>query len=125
MSDYTPTTEEIRERWMNFDGGPDATDAAEFDRWLHAHDAEVSGRAESSDAPEAPAHYSSSEAFAWQAGWESRGGSWPDAPMPSDDTLSDIENRVYAQYQNKIAGMAGALIREGWIAALRAVRGVR
>lgn len=41
MSDYTPTTEEIRERWMNFDGGPDVSDAAEFDRWLAAHDAEV------------------------------------------------------------------------------------
>lgn len=37
MSDYpefTPTTDEIRERWMNFDSEPDATDAAEFDRWL-------------------------------------------------------------------------------------------
>lgn len=30
---YTPTTEEIKERWVHFDGGPEATDSAEFDRW--------------------------------------------------------------------------------------------
>lgn len=46
MSEYTPTTDEVREayrRWKyRFDsekGGP------EFDRWLATHDAEVAARA--------------------------------------------------------------------------------
>lgn len=34
MSDYTPSTEEIRERWLLFDGGPVPADHAEFDRWI-------------------------------------------------------------------------------------------
>lgn len=41
MGDYVPTTDEIRERWMNFDGGPDATDAEEFDRWLASRDSDM------------------------------------------------------------------------------------
>lgn len=45
MTKYTPSTEEIRDRWMDFDGGPDPEDAAEFDRWLAAHDAEVRAEA--------------------------------------------------------------------------------
>lgn len=40
-TEYTPTTDEIRERWMEFDGGPDPDDAAEFDRWLAEHDREA------------------------------------------------------------------------------------
>lgn len=48
-----------------------------------------------------------------------------DAPMPSDEELTEIESRVYDQYRDKIAGMAAALIREGWVAALRAAGGVR
>lgn len=45
MSDYTPTTEDIRTAWTHgYHGdnypGAEATDA-EFDRWLAAHDAEV------------------------------------------------------------------------------------
>lgn len=39
MTDYTPTTEEVRDRYMIdvYTFGR----AAEFDRWLAAHDAEV------------------------------------------------------------------------------------
>lgn len=63
MSDYTPTTEQVRDLWVDglFEGiaGDEAvTDAdwdkdrraAQFDRWLAAHDAEV--RAEAAEAHE-------------------------------------------------------------------------
>lgn len=39
---------------------------------------------------------------------------------PSDALLSEIEQRVYDEYKNQIAGMAKALIRAGWDAAVRA-----
>lgn len=42
MSDYTPTTEEVRQRANSDDGCP--TDV--FDRWLAEHDAEVLDLAE-------------------------------------------------------------------------------
>lgn len=51
MSDYTPTTETVRERFA--DGFPRfgySQALADFDRWLAAHDAEV--RAESEEAHE-------------------------------------------------------------------------
>lgn len=49
MSDYTPTTEDIRNAYMSGDWNDNPTDddamkrhfAAKFDRWLTAHDAEV------------------------------------------------------------------------------------
>lgn len=49
MSDYTPTTEEVRGDYATFQlpahGGDFRTEyaegVAEFDRWLDAHDAEV------------------------------------------------------------------------------------
>lgn len=43
---YTPTTTEVRERFWIDDGGiSDPADAAAFDRWLAAHDAEVAAKA--------------------------------------------------------------------------------
>ncbi len=52
MSDYTPTTEDIRNAYMSGDWNDNPTDddamkrhfAAKFDRWLTAHDAEVEAR---------------------------------------------------------------------------------
>ena len=44
MTDYTPTTAEIRAGWMD-SGTHEERDAAEFDRWLAAHDAEVKAKA--------------------------------------------------------------------------------
>lgn len=46
MNDYTPTTIEVRKAYCDAaaEVGPaahDATEPAEFDRWLAAHDAEV------------------------------------------------------------------------------------
>ena len=40
MSDYTPTTEEVRIKYR-LSSGRQPGDFAEFDRWLAAHDAEV------------------------------------------------------------------------------------
>lgn len=50
MTDYTPTTDEIRNGWIETGWAPDGTlcdkrDGAEFDRWLAAHDAEVAAQA--------------------------------------------------------------------------------
>ena len=50
MTDYTPTTDEIRNGWIETGWAPDGTlcdkrDGAEFDRWLAAHDAEVAAKA--------------------------------------------------------------------------------
>ncbi len=52
MSDYTPTTENIRSCYVyateGYDGGlaiPEQQSKAEFDRWLAAHDAEVASKA--------------------------------------------------------------------------------
>ena len=47
---YTPTTDEIRNGWIETGWAPDGTlcdkrDGAEFDRWLAAHDAEVRAQA--------------------------------------------------------------------------------
>jgi len=45
MSDYTPTTEEIRNLvtdWVDVGG---VVDGPEFDRWLAAHDREVAAKA--------------------------------------------------------------------------------
>lgn len=42
MSDYTPTTEEVRDKYVGFDLShtDDCTECpAEFDRWLAVHDA--------------------------------------------------------------------------------------
>ena len=39
MSNYTPTTEEVRETWHD-EMFPNASEAA-FDRWLQAHDDQV------------------------------------------------------------------------------------
>lgn len=49
MSEYTPTTKDVREVWIyaqdiTHDEGEDFH-GAEFDRWLAAHDAEVRARA--------------------------------------------------------------------------------
>lgn len=44
---------------------------------------------------------------------------------PSDAQVADIEQRVYDENKNQIAGMAKALVRAGWDAALRAAGGVR
>ena len=45
MSDYTVTTEDVRERFTDWYDGPKAPpldeSRAEFDRWLAQHDAEV------------------------------------------------------------------------------------
>ena len=42
MDDYTPSTEDVRESYTYFRGTiPTVEHAAEFDRWLAAHDAEV------------------------------------------------------------------------------------
>ena len=49
MTDYTPTTEEVRNGWVEvqnawWPGCPDNWDdlkAAEFDRWLSKHDAQI------------------------------------------------------------------------------------
>lgn len=42
MSEYIPTTEEVRNRYLS-EVFPE--DEAEFDRWLAAHDAEVAAKA--------------------------------------------------------------------------------
>lgn len=57
MTDYTPTTERVRDTWTNAMSEGCASDEeladaqwdterrdAQFDRWLAAHDAEVCGR---------------------------------------------------------------------------------
>lgn len=49
MSEYTPTTKDVREVWIyaqdiTHDEGEDFH-GAEFDRWLAAHDAEVQAQA--------------------------------------------------------------------------------
>ena len=45
MSDYTPTTDEVRDRYAwgrsDVEYGPDAEAEAEFDLWLAEHDATV------------------------------------------------------------------------------------
>jgi hypothetical protein len=48
MSDYTPTTEQVRTAVQRFyvpDLGYDSLSVAEFDRWLAEHDAEVAAKA--------------------------------------------------------------------------------
>ena len=50
MSDYTPTTDEVRDAYVDTgwaaDGSlSDPRDPDEFDRWLAAHDAEVRAQA--------------------------------------------------------------------------------
>lgn len=57
MSDYTPTTEQVRRYWQyganawlaehatDNDDGPDGSIGAEFDRWLAAHDRAVQAKA--------------------------------------------------------------------------------
>lgn len=50
MSDYTPTTDEVREAWADSRWDPFgerkwSDHAAEFDRFLAAHDREVAARA--------------------------------------------------------------------------------
>lgn len=54
MSEYTPTTKDVREVWIyvqdiTHDEGEDFH-GAEFDRWLAAHDAEVRAEVESDPA---------------------------------------------------------------------------
>ncbi|ANJ26801.1 hypothetical protein [Agromyces aureus] len=49
-TEYTPTTEEIREAWVIVDepdtgSAPPLWIAPEFDRWLAEHDAEVAAKA--------------------------------------------------------------------------------
>lgn len=50
MSDYTPTTEQVREEYIDGRYDPGFSDrlyeegGAEFDRWLEAHDREVEER---------------------------------------------------------------------------------
>ena len=44
MTDYTPTTEQVRNGWID-NGTHEERDGAEFHRWLTAHDAEVSAKA--------------------------------------------------------------------------------
>ncbi|MFJ4997133.1 hypothetical protein ACIP5T_03210 [Microbacterium sp. NPDC088619] len=44
---------------------------------------------------------------------------------PSDAQVAEIEQRVYDKHRGQIAGMAKALVRAGWDAALRAAGGVR
>jgi hypothetical protein len=55
MSDYTPTTEQVRTAVQRFyvpDLGYKSLSVAEFDRWLVAHDAEVAAKAlEKADLP--------------------------------------------------------------------------
>ena len=53
MSDYTPTTEEVRIKYR-LSSGRQPGDFAEFDRWLAAHDAEVraAALAEQGDKPD-------------------------------------------------------------------------
>jgi rubrerythrin len=46
MTDYTPTTDEVRQAYIW-----DEEDAAEFDRWLAAHDKEVLDKAARNNAP--------------------------------------------------------------------------
>lgn len=41
MSEYTPTTEEVRQSYGGGDVVPGALADAEFDRWLAAHDEKV------------------------------------------------------------------------------------
>lgn len=45
MTDYTPTTHDVRERYRYFDGGPSPEDGPEFDRWLEEHDRQVAAAA--------------------------------------------------------------------------------
>lgn len=50
MSDYTPTTEEVREEYVSQGWGPDGSlyvenDPAAFDRWLTAHNRKIAARA--------------------------------------------------------------------------------
>lgn len=57
MTEYTPTTEQVRRYWQyganawlagvadDRDDGPDGSIGAEFDRWLDAHDREVRAEA--------------------------------------------------------------------------------
>lgn len=44
MSDYTPTTDEIRNGWID-NGTHEERDGADFDRWLAARDAQVKAKA--------------------------------------------------------------------------------
>lgn len=44
---------------------------------------------------------------------------------PSDARVAEIEQRVYDQNRGQIAGMAKALVRAGWDAALSAAGGAR
>ena len=44
MTDYTPTTEQVRNGWID-NGTHEERDGAEFDRWLAAHDAQVAAKA--------------------------------------------------------------------------------
>lgn len=63
MDDYTPTTEEVRDRyWINDGGFSDPEDAKRFDRWL------ASVRADAWDEGEEAGE---SNALAWD-GWRYR-----------------------------------------------------
>ena len=46
MSDYTPTTEEVRDHYASYPGARFTPETAEwFDRWLAEHDRQVAERA--------------------------------------------------------------------------------
>jgi hypothetical protein len=45
MSDYTPTTAQVRRAWTDWHDLTGANSPAAFDRWLAEHDAQVAERA--------------------------------------------------------------------------------
>ena len=89
MSDYTPTTEEVRSRFariMRSDGTPaqSVTRQTGFDRWLAAHDREVTAKAFREAASEVHT----------EARWQLEQGRDPDRWLMVERILRDRATRI-------------------------------